>query len=78
MRTQNGMEDNWEIFLFQAVLFAQCYDVHNDVRNSDELKHQDFALFFVLFYFLVKDPSEYGHTRGSICSACLPHVEYLE
>lgn len=67
MRTQNGAEASREIFLIQAVLFAQLSHADDDARDSGELALQNFVLCFVVLYFLVTDPSEYGIIRGNIC-----------
>jgi hypothetical protein len=72
MRMQSGAETDWEIFLVQVMLFTRLSELDDDTRDSGKLAFQNFALFFVVLYFLVTDPSEYTIIRGNICMWYVP------
>ena len=77
-RTQNSPQTSWQFFFGQVMPFAQLADVDNDLRDSSELAHHDFALLFVLLHFLETHSSEQGIVRGNVCNTCIPHGECLK
>ncbi len=50
--TQNSPQTSWQIFLAQAMIFAQLADIDNDPRDSGKFVHNYLALLFILLHFL--------------------------